>query len=98
MKLATMRRIAHHTRGDAKPLIPLQENASSVAATWLAPRFKRSSEANTHTTLTPSCNHGLRKPDGRFCIRLFSVRSNHRNRFRHVQTRSEEHTSELQSH
>jgi hypothetical protein len=51
MKLAMMRTIAHHTNGDAKPLIPVQENASSGAATSLAPRFKRSSEANTHTTL-----------------------------------------------
>src|SRR5215218_5604092 len=60
-----IRTIAHHTSGDAKPLIPVQENASSGAATSLAPRFKRSSEANTHTTLKPSCSHGFPKPDGR---------------------------------
>ena len=77
-----IRRIAHHTSGDAKPLIPDQENASSGAATSLAPRFKRSSEANTHTTLKPSCSHGFPKPDGRFCIRFSSARSKHRNRFR----------------
>src|SRR5229473_1048594 len=70
MKLAMIRTIAHHTSGDAKPLIPVQENASSGAATSLAPRFKRSSEANTNTTLKPSCSHGFPKPDGRFCIRL----------------------------
>src|SRR5215469_16566673 len=82
MKLAIMRRIAHHTSGDARPLIPVQENASSGAAMSVAPRFKSSSEANTHTTLTASCSHGLPKPDGRFCIRFFSARSKHRNRFR----------------
>jgi hypothetical protein len=82
MKLARMRIIPHHTSGDAKPLIPVQENASSGAATSLAPRFKRSSEANTHTTLRPSCSHGLPKPNGRFCIRFSSARSKHRNRFR----------------
>jgi hypothetical protein len=81
MKLAMIRTIAHHTSGDAKPLIPVQENASSGAATSLAPRFKSSSEANTHTTLKPSCSHGFPNPDGRFCIRFSSVRSKHRNRF-----------------
>ena len=77
-----IRTMAHHTSGDAKPLIPVQENASSGAATSVAPRFKRSSEANTHTTLKPSCSHGFPKPDGRFCIRFSSARSKHRNRFR----------------
>src|SRR5881396_6347 len=81
MKLAMIRTIAHHTSGDAKPLIPVQENASSGAATSLAPRFKRSSEANTNTTLKPSCSHGFPKPDGRFCIRFSNARSKHRNRF-----------------
>src|SRR6478609_8128311 len=81
MKLAMIRTIAHHTNGDAKPLIPDQENASSGAATWVAPRFKRSSEPNTHTTLKPSCSHGFPKPDGRFCIRFSSVRLFRRNKF-----------------
>src|SRR5205814_7893168 len=81
MKLAIIRTIAHHTSGDAKPLIPVQENASFGAATSLAPRFKRSSEANTHTTLRPSCSDGLPKPDGRFCIRFSSARSFRRNKF-----------------
>src|SRR3954466_14142074 len=76
-----MRIIAHHTSGDANPLIPVQENASSGAAMSVAPRFKRSSEPNTHTTLTPSCSHGFPKPDGRFCIRFSNARSKHRNRF-----------------
>src|SRR6266567_2452901 len=49
MKLAMMRRIAHHTSGEAKPLIPVQENALSGSATSVAPRFKRSSDTNTHT-------------------------------------------------
>src|SRR5437762_11998349 len=81
MKLAIIRTIAHHTSGDAKPLIPVQENASFGAATSLAPRFKRSSEANTHTTLRPSCSDGLPKPDGRFCIRFSSARSFRRKKF-----------------
>src|SRR3954465_15693940 len=71
MKLATIRRIAHHTRGDAKPLIPLHENALSGSAISVAPRFKRSSETNTQATLNPSCSHALQKPDDRFCIFLF---------------------------
>src|SRR5215472_17955418 len=68
MKLAMMRRTAHHTSGDTKPLIPVHENALSGAATSVAPRFKRSSDTNTHTTLNPSCSQGLPKPGGRFCI------------------------------
>src|SRR5438105_446409 len=60
-----MRRIAHHTSGDAKPLIPVQENALSGSATSVAPRFKRSSDTNTHSTLNASCSHGLPNLDGR---------------------------------
>src|SRR5213594_2924018 len=64
MKLATIRRIAHHTRGEARPLIPVQENALSGSATSVAPRFKRNSDTSTQTTLKPSCSHGLPKPEG----------------------------------
>src|SRR6476620_1902444 len=81
MKLAMIRTIAHHTSGDAKPLSPVQENASFGAAISLAPRFKRSSETNTHATLKPSCSHGFPKPDGRFCIRFSSARLFRRNKF-----------------
>src|SRR6516165_7479075 len=82
MKLAMMRRIAHHTSGDSRLLIPVQEKALSGSATSVAPRFKRSSDTNTHTTLNPSCSHGLPKPVGRFCIRFFSLHSSHRNLIR----------------
>src|SRR6266481_9600893 len=82
MKLAMMRRIAHHTSGDIRPLMPVHENALSGAATSVAPRFKRSSETNTHATLRPSCNHGLPKPEGRFCIRFSSVEACYGNKFR----------------
>src|SRR5918996_4415633 len=82
MKLATMRRIAHHTSGESKPLTPVQDHALSGSATSVAPRFKRSSETNTHSTLKASCSHGLPKPEGRSCIRLFSPPSSRRNRFR----------------
>ena len=77
-----MRRIAHHTNGDAKPLMPVHENVLSGAATSVAPRFKRSSETNTHATLRPSCNHGLPKPEGRFCIRFSSAEAYYGNNFR----------------
>src|SRR5947199_6551369 len=68
-----MRRIAHHTNGDAKPLMPVHENVLSGAATSVAPRFKRSSDTNTQATLRPSCNQGLPKPERRFCIRFSSA-------------------------
>src|SRR6266480_5209044 len=78
-----MRRIAHHTSGEAKPLTPVQDNALSGSAISVAPRFKRSSETNTQTTLTISCSHGLPKPEVRFCIRFFSLPSSRRNQFRY---------------
>ncbi|PYL56023.1 MAG: hypothetical protein DMF31_13535 [Verrucomicrobia bacterium] len=71
MKLAMMRRIAHHTSGEAKPLTPVQDHALSVFATSVAPRFKRNSDASTHATLRASCNQGLPKPEGRFWICFF---------------------------
>src|ERR1700756_531786 len=71
MKLAMMRRIAHHTSGDSRPLIPVQDKALAGSATSVAPRFKRSSDTNTHSTLNPSSSHGLPKPVGRFWIFLF---------------------------
>src|SRR4029077_7775995 len=82
MKLAMIRRIAHHTSGEAKPLTPVQDHALSVFATSVAPRFKRNSDTSTHATLRASCSQGLRKPEGRFCIRFSMVRSNPRNQFR----------------
>src|SRR5206468_9172474 len=71
MKLAMMRRIAHHTSGEAKPLTPVQDHALSVFATSVAPRFNRNSDTSTHATLRASCSQGLPKPEGRFCICFF---------------------------
>src|SRR5205823_5813515 len=68
-----IRRIAHHTRGEARPLIPVQEKALSGSATCVAPRFRRNSDTSTQATLKPSCSHGLRKPEGRSRIGLFLV-------------------------
>src|SRR6266581_7474820 len=82
MKLAMIRRIAHHTSGEAKPLTPVQDNALSGSAISVAPRFKRSSETNTQITLNVSCSHGLPKPEGRSRIRLFNLPSCHGNRIR----------------
>src|SRR5437667_420055 len=65
MKLAVMRRMAHHTSGDTRPLIPVQENALSGSATSVAPRFKRSSDTKTQATLKTSCSQGLPNPEGR---------------------------------
>src|SRR6266481_3700181 len=73
IKLAMIRRIAHHTRGEARPLIPVQEKALSGSATSVAPRFRRNSDTSTQATLKPSCSHGLRKPEGRSRIGLFLV-------------------------
>src|SRR6266567_3817906 len=70
-----IRRIAHHTRGDVKPFIPVQEKALSGSAISVAPRFKRNSDTSTHATLKPSCNHGLPKPEGRSCVFLFLLSS-----------------------
>src|SRR4030095_2488313 len=81
MKLAMMRRIAHHTSGEAKPLTPVQDHALSVFATSIAPLFKRNSDTTTHATLRASCSQGLPKPEGRFCIRFSSARSNRRKQF-----------------
>src|ERR1044072_3305663 len=81
MKLAMMRRIAHHTSGEAKPLTPVQDHALCVFATSVAPLFKRNSDTSTHATLRTSCSQGLPKPEGRFCIRFSSARSNRRNQF-----------------
>src|SRR4029077_17453996 len=75
MKLAMIRRIAHHTRGEARPLIPVQEKALSGSAISVAPRFKRNSDTSTQATLKPSCSHGLPKPEGRFCVFLFLLSS-----------------------
>src|SRR6478672_8670355 len=82
MKLAMIRRIAHHTSGEAKPLRPVQDHALPVFATCVAPRFKRNSDTSTHATLRTSCSQGLPKPEGRFCICFSSEGSNHRNQFR----------------
>src|SRR4029453_15318106 len=75
MKLAMMRRIAHHTSGEAKPFRPVQDHALSVFATSAAPRFKRNSDTSTHATLRASCSHGLPKPEGRLWIRCFVMSS-----------------------
>src|SRR6267378_7010434 len=80
MKLATMRRIAHHTSGEANPLTPVQDHALSVFATSVAPRFKRNSDTITHATLRASCSQGFPKPVGRFCIRFSSAPSPSRKR------------------
>src|SRR4029434_1969560 len=91
MKLAMMRRIAHQTRGEIRPLTPVQDHALSGSAMSVTPRFKRSSETNTQITLNASCSHGLRKPEGRSCIRFFSPPSFRRNQFRsHVGRTSSE--------
>src|ERR1700746_2815437 len=66
-----MRRTAHHTSGEAKPLTPVQDHALSVSATSVAPRFKRNSDTSTHATLRASCSQGFPKPEGRFCICFF---------------------------
>src|SRR6266436_3661605 len=68
-----IRRIAHHTRSEARPLIPVQEKALSGSATCVAPRLRRNSDTSTQATLKPSCSHGLRKPEGRSRIGLFLV-------------------------
>src|SRR5207244_9827669 len=68
-----IKRIAHHTRGEARPLIPVQEKALSGSATCIAPRFRRNSDTSTQATLKPSCSHGLPKPEGRSRIGLFLV-------------------------
>src|SRR4029450_4162493 len=91
MKLAMMRRIAHQTRGEIRPLTPVQDHALSGSAMSVTPLFKRSSETNTQITLNASCSHGLRKPEGRSCIRFFSSPSFRRNQFRsHVGRTSSE--------
>src|SRR6266478_2906520 len=77
-----IKRIAHHTRGEARPLIPVQEKALSGSATCVAPRFRRNSDTSTQATLKPSCSHGLPNPRGRSRIRFFSVSSFHGNPFR----------------
>src|SRR6266566_8340820 len=84
MKLAMIRIIAHHTSGEAKPLIPVHDHALSRSAVSVAPRFKSSSDTSTHTTLKVSCSQGLPKPEGRSCIRVFKLPSHARNRFRSV--------------
>src|SRR4030095_14923983 len=81
MKLAMIRIIAHHTSGEAKPLIPVHDHALSRSAVSVAPRFKRSSDTSTHTTLSASCSQGLPKPEGRTCICFFSLPASHRNPF-----------------
>src|SRR5439155_6185639 len=68
-----IRRIAHHTSGEARPLIPVQEKALSGSAISVAPRFKRNSDTSTQATLKPSCSHGLPNPEGRSRIGLFLV-------------------------
>src|SRR6266536_620254 len=65
MKLAMIRMIAHHTSGEAKPLIPVHDHALSRSAVSVAPRFKSSSDTSTHTTLNVSCSQGLPKPECR---------------------------------
>src|SRR5437870_5590330 len=77
-----IRRIAHHTSGEARPLIPVQEKALSGSATSIAPRFRRNSDTSTQATLKPSCSHGLRKPEGRPRIRFSSLSRFHRNQIR----------------
>src|SRR5437763_2979107 len=77
-----IRRIAHHTRGEAKPLIPVKEIAVSGSATSVAPRFRRNSDTSTQATLKLSCSHGLPNPRGRSRIRFFSVRAYCRKMFR----------------
>src|SRR5213592_917037 len=74
-----IRRIAHHTRGEARPLIPVQEKALSGSATCVAPRFRRNSDTSTQATLKPSCSHGLPKPEGRPRIHFSSLSRFHRN-------------------
>jgi len=76
-----MRRIAHQTSGEAKPLSPVQDHALSVSATSVAPRFKSNSDTSTQATLRTSCSQGLPKPEGRFCIRFSTARSNRCNQF-----------------
>src|SRR6266550_5487307 len=83
MKLAMIRRIAHQTSGEIRPLTPVQDHALSGSAMSVAPRFKRSSETNTQITLNVSCSHGLPKPEGRSCIRFSSPPSSRRNQFRY---------------
>src|SRR4030095_7688029 len=78
MKLAMMRRIPHHTSGEAKPLTPVQDHALPGSATSVAPRFKRNSDTSTHATLRASCSQGSPKPVGRFCIRFSSAPSSSR--------------------
>src|SRR5437870_660563 len=68
-----IRKIAHHTRGEARPFIPVQEKALAGSATCVAPRFKRNSDTSTQATLKLSCSHGLPKPEGRSRIGLFLV-------------------------
>src|SRR5882724_9801137 len=81
MKLAMIRIIAHHTSGEAKPLIPVHDHALSRSEVSVAPRFKRSSDTSTLATLNASCSQGLPKPEGRTCICFFTLPASHRNRF-----------------
>src|SRR5437773_7210338 len=77
-----IKRIAHHTRGEARPLTPVQEKALSGSAMSVAPRFRRNSDTNTQATLKPSCSHGLPKPEGRPRIGFSSPWQCYGNRFR----------------
>ena len=45
--------------------MPVHDQELVRSAIWDAPRFKRSSETSTKTTLNASCNQGLPKPEGR---------------------------------
>src|SRR6266487_4651335 len=53
-KLMMMRPIAHQTRGEARPLIPVHDQALAGFAVSEAPRFNNSSEAKTQRTLRAS--------------------------------------------
>src|ERR1700681_729099 len=65
MKLMITKIIPNQTSGEASPVTPVQDQVCGGIAVSDAPRLSSSSETNTHTTLSASCNHGLANPEGR---------------------------------
>src|SRR6267143_1756394 len=65
MKLTITKIMPDQTSGEASPVTPVHDQACAGFAVSDAPRLSSSSETNTHTTLSASCNHGLAKPEGR---------------------------------
>src|SRR4029077_6149981 len=82
MKLMITKIIPSQTSGDSSPVTPVQDQACARFAVSEAPRLSSSSETNTHTTLSASCNHGLAKPEGRSRIAYSYTRCARRERIK----------------